>query len=62
MDEYKSRSLILTKKINVIKNPLAQSELLPATALAINDDGSLLVKYEDGRRENLIAGEISLKL
>lgn len=62
MDEYKSRSLILTKKINVIKNPMAQSELLPATALAINDDGSLLVEYEDGRRENLIVGEISLKL
>lgn len=66
ISEYKKRSMVLGKDIEVIKhysnqvsqNPHAQ----PAVALDIDNDGGLLVEYEDGTREVLNTGEISIKL
>ncbi len=34
---------------------------IPARALSIGDDFSLCVQYQDGRQENLISGEVSIK-
>lgn len=62
MDEYKKRSLVIGKRIKVIKNPSKPNIQITATALEIGDDGSLLVEYDDKTTEVLIAGEVSLKL
>ncbi|QAT43589.1 biotin--[acetyl-CoA-carboxylase] ligase [Aminipila luticellarii] len=67
IEEYKRRSMVLGKNIEVVKhyqkesvseNPEAQS----AVALDIDKDGGLVVEYEDGTREVLNTGEISIKL
>ncbi len=64
MNEYKNRSLVLGNEITVVKNPTDQDMQIVKSAYAIdiNDDGSLVVEYEDKSRETLIAGEVSLKL
>ncbi|MEG2199774.1 MAG: biotin--[acetyl-CoA-carboxylase] ligase [Anaerovorax sp.] len=63
IQEYKERSLVLGKEINVIKG----GELFPATALDIDLDGGLVVNYKnDNPGESQIAtlnsGEISIRL
>ncbi|MHC1722710.1 MAG: biotin--[acetyl-CoA-carboxylase] ligase [Aminipila sp.] len=67
ISEYKKHSMVLGKNIEVIKhyskqqtseNPDAQS----AVAIDIDNDGGLMVEYEDGSREVLNTGEISIKL
>ncbi|WP_312352799.1 biotin--[acetyl-CoA-carboxylase] ligase [Aminipila sp.] len=65
--EYKERSMILGREIEVVKhykqNQEAQkSESKPAVALDIDDDGGLMVEYEDGAREVLNTGEISIRI
>jgi BirA family biotin operon repressor/biotin-[acetyl-CoA-carboxylase] ligase len=55
--EYKSRSLVIGKKVTVLK----LNESYEATALDINEDFSLLVD-RDGKAERLFTGEISLKI
>ncbi|MGP1569854.1 MAG: biotin--[acetyl-CoA-carboxylase] ligase [Eubacteriales bacterium] len=62
INEYKERSFLIGKNIYVIKNPANPSIQIQAKAISICDDGSLLVEYENKTRENLIAGEVSLKL
>lgn len=54
---YKERSFTIGKKVNVIK---ANEERI-ATAISIDDSCHLLVEYEDGSRENLSTGEISVR-
>lgn len=58
MKKYKSKSFVLGKKINVIKG----DKKTPATAIDIDDEARLLVEYENGERENLFSGEVSIKL
>lgn len=58
MKRYKSKSFILGKKINVIKG----DKKTPATAIDIDDEARLLVEYENGERESLFSGEVSIKL
>ena len=55
--EYKERCFILGQLINVIKG----EETIPARALDILEDFSLLVQYQDGREEALAAGEVSIR-
>lgn len=55
--EYKKRSLIIGKRVNVIK----PNESRPATAISIDDSCHLLVRYEDGAEELLSTGEISVR-
>lgn len=58
MKEYRKKSMILGKDINVIKN----DSPVQATALDINNHGALLVKYKTGETELLSTGEISIRL
>ena len=55
--EYKSRSLIIGKKVTVMK----LSESYEADVLDINPDFSLKLKAKNGI-ENLFTGEVSLKI
>lgn len=55
--EYKKRSLIIGKRVKVIK----PNESRPATAISIDDSCHLLVRYEDGAEELLSTGEISVR-
>lgn len=54
--EYRQRSVILGREINVLK----QDTTLRAAALDIADDGGLVVRYENGICEKLTAGEVSI--
>lgn len=58
LDIYRKRNCVFNKKINVLKNGLIQS----ATALSIDDECRLLVKYDNGKEELLSSAEISIKL
>ena len=54
--EYRVRSMLLGQEITYYKNGKMQR----ADALAVTDDGALLVRDENGVEELLIAGEVSL--
>ena len=56
-EEYKNRSFIIGKTVDVIK----ASETYPATVVDITDDCELLIETADGRREILFTGEVSIK-
>ena len=56
--EYKSRLMMLGEKITVN----AANESFTATATDIDALGRLVIEHEDGRRQALSAGEISIKL
>ena len=58
ISEYRSRSFVLGKPITVI----AADMQTPARALDVDNRCRLLVEYDDGRRETLSSGEISVKL
>ena len=67
MDSYRSRSMILGRRITVYtgayrKDPTQELGGKPARALSINDDGGLVVEYEDGARETLRSGEVSIRV
>ncbi len=55
---YRENSIVLGKEIAVIKN----ESNLKATALDIDNDCRLLVRYIDGSEEYLSSGEISIKI
>ena len=52
VEEYRKRSFVIGKEIDVISPKMTKK----ATALSINDDCSLRVRYEDGTEENLSSG------
>jgi len=56
--EYRKRSLVIGRKIQVIANGTVKN----AVACGIDDDCRLLVRYEDGSEEGLSSGEISVRL
>lgn len=58
VDEYRKRSFVIGKEIDVI----TPKSTVHAYALAINDDCSLQVRYEDGHEESLTSGEISIRV
>jgi BirA family biotin operon repressor/biotin-[acetyl-CoA-carboxylase] ligase len=64
LTEYRRRCFILGEQIFV--HPLSSDKEIPARALAIEDDGGLLVEYLEGEnagsREVLRTGEISIRL
>ncbi len=55
--EYKERCFVLGREIYVIK----RNGPIPAKALKLMDDYSLLVRYQDGKKEVINAGEISIR-
>ncbi len=56
--EYRRRSLILGKDVNVIQGDTAR----PGKAVGINDDCSLSVLFENGEMESISSGEVSVRL
>lgn len=58
VDEYRKRSFVIGKDIDVISPKITKK----ATALAVNDDCSLRVRYDDGTEEDLSSGEISIRV
>lgn len=56
--DYRENSMVLGKEVNVIGSESNQS----ATAIAIEDNGGLRVRYKDGEEEVLCTGEISIRL
>lgn len=55
---YRSRSFIIGKKVGV----LSSTGTKQATALDVDENCRLIVKYEDGQTECLACGEVSLDL
>jgi BirA family biotin operon repressor/biotin-[acetyl-CoA-carboxylase] ligase len=58
LDEYRARSLVLGKRIRYYSAQTARD----ATAIGIDDNGGLVVQHEDGSRQVLFSGEISVRL
>lgn len=56
ISEYRSRSMLDGMKIDVIKG----DTVTPATALYIDQDLSLVVRYDDGKIEHLSSGDVSI--
>lgn len=54
---YKSKSIIIGKDVNVITGEMSRR----AHALDIDDDCSLIVRYEDGTIQALSSGEVSIR-
>jgi BirA family biotin operon repressor/biotin-[acetyl-CoA-carboxylase] ligase len=57
LPEYKRRSFLIGKKISVFRG----KDILSATALDIDDDFRLIVRYDNGKEEALDSGEISVR-
>ncbi|AGK96593.1 biotin--[acetyl-CoA-carboxylase] ligase [Clostridium pasteurianum] len=53
----RENSILIDREIRVIK----RENSIRAKVLDINNKGELIVKYEDGKVENLISGEISIR-
>ncbi len=56
-NEYRQRSMLNGKHIEVLKN----EQIIPATALYIDEELRLAVQYEDGKVEHLYTGDVSIK-
>ncbi len=61
IEEYRSRSMVIGKDVNVFKGGLT-SNPIHAHVNNIDDFGGLMVEYENGKKETLISGEISIRL
>lgn len=57
LKEYRERSLLLGKEIVYSRG----NEKYAATAMDIDDDGALVVMYQDGTKEALRSGEVSVR-
>ena len=53
----RENSILLGKEIRLIKNGITKK----ATAIDINDNGELIVRYENGITDNIISGEVSVR-
>ncbi|MGN0173599.1 MAG: biotin--[acetyl-CoA-carboxylase] ligase [Acutalibacteraceae bacterium] len=58
MKKYKEKSLIIGKKINVLKD----GKSIEAKAIDIDENAKLLVEYPDKTLEKLYSGEVSINL
>ena len=67
MDSYRRRSMVIGREITVYtgtyrKDPTQELGGRSAFALEIDDAGGLVVEYEDGTRQTLTSGEVSIRL
>lgn len=67
MDSYRERSMVIGKHITVYtgtyrKDPTQELGGRPAFAVGIDDSGGLIVEYEDGTRQTLTSGEVSIRI
>lgn len=58
LDICKKNSYILGREINLIKNDSS----VAALAVDITENGELTVKYDDGTVQNVLSGEVSVRL
>ena len=58
MEEYRARNFVPGRDITIVQNGTQR----PAKALAITDDGHLVVRLPDGAQEELSFGEISIRV
>lgn len=56
IDEYKSLSMLKSLPVRVTRGGISKR----ATALSVNDDLSLSVRYEDGKEEALLSADVSV--
>ena len=56
-EEYKRRSFVVGMRVNVMRGGVSR----PAKALDIDGECRLIVEYEDGSREVLSSGEVSVR-
>lgn len=56
LQEYRNRSLLKNRKIEVLHQDFSEK----ATAVGIDDEFRLIVKYPDGRKASLSSGDVSL--
>lgn len=63
-DDYKKRSIVLGKEVNILTpdHELISGNHSKAKVIDINEDCNLLLEYYDGVREYLSSGEISVKM
>lgn len=61
-EEYRSRSLLIGKQVTV--KPLIDNNIkdYPATVVDITDDAKLIVQTENGTKQTLDSGEVSLSI
>ena len=62
--EYRERSMVLGKDVDVVKHyqtDIENATKIKARVTNIDDDGGLVVAYEDGAVETLNTGEISIR-
>lgn len=59
---YRAHSMLLGKRVLIFGKHGMQTEKSTATALAVTDEGRLLVRYDDGSTEQLENAEVSVKL
>lgn len=63
MDEYKEKSYVLGKEINLYRTPMTDmSNVVPATVVDITDRAGLVIQLEDGTLETITTGEVSVRL
>ncbi len=67
VDEYRRRSFLVGRNISVYKGAYRQDpaeELggIPAFVVGIDDAGGLIVRYENGVKETLTTGEVSVRM
>ena len=56
-EEYRRRSFVIGKRVNVLRSGTST----PAKALDVDDECRLIVEYDDGSREALSSGEVSVR-
>ena len=66
MDTYRNKSMLIGKEIDIYrgtyrKDPAKELGGIKASAVGIDEDGGLIVEYEDGSRETLTSGEVSVR-
>ena len=58
IDEYRARSIIIGKEVNIIEN----GEVKSATVVDIDDTAAIILKTDDGKIIKKTSGEISIKV
>ena len=56
LQEWKMKSLLFGEKITVLESEFSYT----ATAVDVNEDGSLLIRTDDGHTKKIFAGDVSL--
>ena len=59
LDDYRRRSFLIGKRIDVMR--VHDGEARSATAIAVDDECSLVVRYDDGTSEALSSGDVSVR-